>query len=135
MKAMKSLIAVTFLVVSTTLMAQTTRTNNYADQAFKQTCELVSSLNLSAEQTVEILIINQKYMNMEAYNATNSELSSKEAKKATKAKNKLAAAQAKEIKSVLKKVVTTREESAPEFAPSLAFNSAAQTIYLSNPNF
>jgi len=135
MKTMKSLIVATMLIAGTTLMAQTTRTNHYADQAFRQTCELASSMNLSPKQTVEILIINQKYTNMEAYNANVTQLSKKDAKKALKAKNKLVAAQAKEIKAVLKGSAATSEALTPEFATSMAFNSAAQTIYLGNPNF
>jgi hypothetical protein len=126
MKAMKSLIAVTFLVVSTTLMAQT---NINANQAFDQTSELVSSLNLSEEQTMDVLFINQKYANLEASKATNT----KPSKKATK---KLAAAKAKEIKSVLnanqkekfETMVATNKVLAPQYTPSVAINNASQTV-------
>ncbi len=133
MKTMKSLIVATLLVAASTLMAQTTRTNTYADQAFKQTSQLVSSLSLSNEQTIEILVINQKYTNMETYNATNSQLSRREARKA---KKNLVAAQAKEIKSVLKGyqkekfeyMVATHEVLTPHFTPSMAFNNAPQRM-------
>lgn len=128
MKAMKSFFAVTFLVVSTTLMAQTNSTDNSASQAFEQTSELISSLNLSNDQAIAILDINQKYANLEA----NTNLS----KRATK---KLAAAKAKEIKSVLdanqkvkyEALVATNKVIAPQYTPSVALNNASQTVVFS----
>ncbi len=125
MKAMKSLIAVTFLVVSTTLMAQTNSADNFASKAYEQTSELISSLNLSSDQAIDILDINQKYANLES----NTNLS----RRATK---KLAAAKAKEIKSVLNKnqkekfeaMVATNKVIAPQYTPSVALNSASQTV-------
>lgn len=129
MKAMKSFFAVTFLVVSTTLMAQTNSTNNSASQAFDQTSELISSLNLSNDQAIAILDINQKYANLEASKATNTNLS----RRATK---KLATAKTKEIKSVLdanqkekyETLVATNKVIAPQYTPSVAINNASQTV-------
>lgn len=126
MKTMKSLIAVTFLVVSTALMAQTNSTDNLASKAFDQTSELISSLNLSSDQAIDILDINQKYANLEA----NTNLS----RRATK---KLAAAKTKEIKSVLdanqkdkyEAMVATKKVIAPQYTPSVAINNASQTLF------
>jgi len=142
MKTMKSIIVTMLLIAGTTLMAQTTRTNTYADRAFKQTSQLVSSLNLSDEQTVEILSINQKYTDMDAYNATNSKLTGREARKA---KKNIITAQAKEIKSVLKGyqkekfeyMVANHEVLAPQFNPTMAFNNAPQRMLIGAgaPNF
>ncbi len=125
MKTMKSLIVVTLLVAGTTLMAQTNRSNNYADRAFKQTSQLVNTLNLTDEQTVEILAINQKYTDMDTYRSTNSQLLGKERRKVRK--NTLTA-QAKEIKSILKGyqkekfeyMVANHEVLAPTIRPMVA---------------
>jgi len=142
MKTMKSLIVATLLVAASTLMAQTTRTNNYSAKAIEQTNELVTVLNLSDEQTMVILDINQRYANQEDGIATNSALSKKEAQKAL---NNLVAAQTEEIKSVLtnfldekfENTVAIREALDSPFTPSVDFNSASQTIYFGTdtPNF
>ena len=132
MKTMKWIILATLLISGSTLMAQTTRTNKLADQAFYQTSRLFSSLNLSNEQIVKIMDINEKYINLEANNATNTQLSAKKAKKAQK---KLAAAKEKEINSVLKEnknnVGQAANSDVLESAdtPSVAIISASQTIY------
>lgn len=134
MKTMKWIILATLLISGSTLMAQTNRTNIHTDQTFKQISQLVSSLNLSNEQLVKIMAINQKYMRLEAYNTTNTELSKREVKKGQK---KLDAARAKEVESVLKGNTKMEEKNADQalieqgVSSAVAFSTAFQTIYFS----
>lgn len=132
MKTMKWIILATLLISGSTLMAQTHRTHNYNDQAIQQISRLVSSLNLSNEQLISIMVINQKYINLEANNAINPALSANKAKKAQK---KLAAAKEKEINAVLKENKKNEDQAANSDVlesvdtPSVAIISASQTIY------
>jgi hypothetical protein len=132
MKTMKWIILATLLISGSTLMAQTTRTNIHTDQTFKQISQLLSSLNLSNEQLVKIMAINQKYARLEASNKTNTELSKREVKKGQK---KLDAARAKEVESVLKGNTKMEGKNADQalieqgVSSAVAFSTAFQTIY------
>lgn len=134
MKTTKWIILATLLIAGSTLMAQTARTNNHTNQTFKQISQLVSSLNLSDEQILKIMAINQKYMRLEAYNTTNTALSKREVKKGQK---KLDAARAKEVESVLKGNTKMEEKNADQalleqgVSSAVAYSTAFQTIYFS----
>lgn len=135
MKTMKWIFIASLLFSASTLMAQTptARTSSIINPVIQQISQLVSSLNLSNEQVVRIMAINQKYMYLEAEYMSNNQLTKKELKKVMK---KLASTQDKEIKNILKEnekgATRVADSDAPVMAPSpsVALNSASQSLIL-----